>query len=301
MGRFCGNGTRCAARFAVLKGLAPENLIVKTGWGDVVSRVEATTVTLRLPEPVAMGRAVSSLDATGTLEREAYALTVGVPNVVALRRDGRRRRDARLRAVRAGPEAPPRPARGRERGRRRGARPVAAPHADLGARRRGRDARVRLGQRRDGRHGRGARRVQAAGRRSRRARAQSSRSASGFEGEVARDITLAGRRPRRLRGNAGSGGMGGGMRIVRFETGRAPPRGGSRRGSRSRRSRGRRGSRAGRTRTGAPAGGGRARLLAAAAPSKILCIGRNYARARRRARPRGPEGAPRLLQAALLA
>ena len=41
VGRFCGNGTRCAARFAVLKGLAPENLIVKTGWGDVVSRVES--------------------------------------------------------------------------------------------------------------------------------------------------------------------------------------------------------------------------------------------------------------------
>jgi diaminopimelate epimerase len=83
VGRFCGNGTRCAARFAVLKGLAPENLIVRTGWGDVPSRVEGTHVTLQLPEPVAVGRAVSSLDTTGTLEREAYALTVGVPNVVA--------------------------------------------------------------------------------------------------------------------------------------------------------------------------------------------------------------------------
>lgn len=83
VGRFCGNGTRCAARFAVLRGLAPESLIVRTGWGDVPSRVEGHDVTLRLPEPVAVGRAVSSLDASGTLEREAYALTVGVPNVVA--------------------------------------------------------------------------------------------------------------------------------------------------------------------------------------------------------------------------
>jgi diaminopimelate epimerase len=88
VGRFCGNGTRCAARFAVLKGLAPENLIVKTGWGDVVSRVAGTHVTLLLPEPVAVGRAVSSLDATGTLEREAYALTVGVPNVVVFAAEG---------------------------------------------------------------------------------------------------------------------------------------------------------------------------------------------------------------------
>jgi diaminopimelate epimerase len=88
VGRFCGNGTRCAARFAVLKGLAPANLIVKTGWGDVVARVEGTDVTLDLPEPVAVGRAVSSLDATGTLEREAYALTVGVPNVVAFVANG---------------------------------------------------------------------------------------------------------------------------------------------------------------------------------------------------------------------
>lgn len=82
VGRFCGNGTRCAARFAVLRGMAPESLIVRTGWGDVPARVEGTDVTLRLPEPVAVGRAVSSLDASGTLERVAYALTVGVPNVV---------------------------------------------------------------------------------------------------------------------------------------------------------------------------------------------------------------------------
>lgn len=83
VGRFCGNGTRCAARFAVLKGLAPENLVVRTGWGDVAARVEGAYVTLRLPEPVAVGRVVPSLDATGTLARDAYALAVGVPNVVA--------------------------------------------------------------------------------------------------------------------------------------------------------------------------------------------------------------------------
>lgn len=88
VGRFCGNGTRCAARFAVLKGLAPETLIVRTGWGDVPARVDGAHVTLALPEPVAVGRAVSSLDSTGTLEREAYALSVGVPHVVVFVADG---------------------------------------------------------------------------------------------------------------------------------------------------------------------------------------------------------------------
>lgn len=88
VGRFCGNGTRCAARFAVLRGLAPENMTVRTGWGDVAARVDGARVTLALPEPVAVGRAVSSLDATGTLEREAYALAVGVPHVVAFVADG---------------------------------------------------------------------------------------------------------------------------------------------------------------------------------------------------------------------
>ncbi len=83
VGRFCGNGTRCAARFAVLRGLAPDAMTVSTGWGDVRARVEGASVTLTLPEPVAVGRAVSSLDATGTLQPEAVAVAVGVPHVVA--------------------------------------------------------------------------------------------------------------------------------------------------------------------------------------------------------------------------
>ena len=83
VGRFCGNGTRCAARFAVLSGLAPERLVVRTGWGDVEARVEPRRVTLDLPEPVAVGRLVPSLDPTGALKGDAFALAVGVPHVVA--------------------------------------------------------------------------------------------------------------------------------------------------------------------------------------------------------------------------
>lgn len=87
-GRFCGNGTRCAARFAFLRGMAPENMVVRTGWGDVPARVESAQVSLSLPEPVALGRAVSSLDATKTLRPAAFALAVGVPHVVAFVGDG---------------------------------------------------------------------------------------------------------------------------------------------------------------------------------------------------------------------
>jgi len=82
--RFCGNGTRCAARFAVLKGLAGPSLVVATGWGAIGATVrDDGTVTLALPEPVAIGRTVPSLDPAGrTLERDAFALVVGVPHVV---------------------------------------------------------------------------------------------------------------------------------------------------------------------------------------------------------------------------
>jgi len=89
-GRFCGNGTRCAARFAVLRGLSGPSLVVVTGWGAVEARVLAGgTVTLALPEPVAVGRAVPTHDVEGkTLEREAFTLLVGVPHVVAYVKDG---------------------------------------------------------------------------------------------------------------------------------------------------------------------------------------------------------------------
>ncbi|MFI5118866.1 MAG: diaminopimelate epimerase [Thermoanaerobaculia bacterium] len=83
-GRFCGNGTRCAARFAVRRGLAGPALVVATGWGAVGATVRADgTVALSLPEPVAVGRAVPALDETGEmLEHDAFALVVGVPHVV---------------------------------------------------------------------------------------------------------------------------------------------------------------------------------------------------------------------------
>lgn len=84
VGRFCGNGTRCAARYALLKGLTGPSLVVATGWGAVGATVrDDGSVALALPEPVGVGRAVPSRDTAGeTLERDAFALVVGVPHLV---------------------------------------------------------------------------------------------------------------------------------------------------------------------------------------------------------------------------
>lgn len=48
----CGNGTRCAARFATLEGLAPAEMLIETAAGDIEAWVAGPTVTLRYrPEP----------------------------------------------------------------------------------------------------------------------------------------------------------------------------------------------------------------------------------------------------------
>ena len=82
--RFCANGTRCASRFAVLRGLADAELVAHTGWGAISATVRPDgTVTLRLPEPVALGGSVGTFDPEGhVLEPRAASLTVGVPHLV---------------------------------------------------------------------------------------------------------------------------------------------------------------------------------------------------------------------------
>ena len=82
--RFCGNGTRCAARFASLRlGAGPE-MTVRTGWGDVGATVRPRgQVTLRLPEPVAPGETLPTFDpGEMLLERSGVAVSVGVPHLV---------------------------------------------------------------------------------------------------------------------------------------------------------------------------------------------------------------------------
>ena len=50
-GEFCANGTRCAARYAVLHGIAPMKMAIETDVGIVGAEVSGGTVTLSLPSP----------------------------------------------------------------------------------------------------------------------------------------------------------------------------------------------------------------------------------------------------------
>jgi diaminopimelate epimerase len=48
---FCGNGSRCAARFARLRGMAGDNLVLETCAGEVPAEVANERVRLRLASP----------------------------------------------------------------------------------------------------------------------------------------------------------------------------------------------------------------------------------------------------------
>jgi len=52
---FCGNGSRCAARFALLRGLADASMTLETVIGDVPALVEGERVRLTLPSPRLIG------------------------------------------------------------------------------------------------------------------------------------------------------------------------------------------------------------------------------------------------------
>jgi diaminopimelate epimerase len=48
---FCGNGSRCAARFARLRGMAADRLVLETCDGEIPAEVTGGRVSLRLPMP----------------------------------------------------------------------------------------------------------------------------------------------------------------------------------------------------------------------------------------------------------
>jgi len=88
--RFCANGTRCAARFAHLRGKAGAELVVETGWGAIGATVRTDgNVTLELPEPVSIGGELDTFDADARqLEARAVSLSVGVPHLVVFTAPG---------------------------------------------------------------------------------------------------------------------------------------------------------------------------------------------------------------------
>jgi diaminopimelate epimerase len=76
----CGNGTRCAARFAVLEGLAPDRMLIETLGGDIEARVAGETVTLgfRTVPTLALDITVTGADGSVT----GHRAEIGIPHLV---------------------------------------------------------------------------------------------------------------------------------------------------------------------------------------------------------------------------
>ncbi len=87
--RFCGNGTRCAARFAG-RFSGSRDVIVQTGWGDVEATIAKDgAVTIKLPESVELGPQLPSFDPDERiLESTAQFAAVGVPHLVVFTVEG---------------------------------------------------------------------------------------------------------------------------------------------------------------------------------------------------------------------
>jgi len=81
LGEFCANGTRCAARFALLNVISPRRMTIETDSGVVSAEVTEKLVTLTLPPPQHF-RAERPLQ-LGDLAVVGSSIRVGVPHYVA--------------------------------------------------------------------------------------------------------------------------------------------------------------------------------------------------------------------------
>jgi diaminopimelate epimerase len=85
---FCGNGTRCAARFAREIGLAGEEMTIETGAGIVGARIEPDDEVVLDLDPPSQWQLHRPLEtASGGRVHGSY-LVVGVPHYVLLREGG---------------------------------------------------------------------------------------------------------------------------------------------------------------------------------------------------------------------
>jgi diaminopimelate epimerase len=78
-GAFCGNGTRCAVRFARLRGLAGDRQVLDTAAGEVTAEILGERVRLVLPPPRDGGSVELDLPDTRLAGRLVHA---GVPHYV---------------------------------------------------------------------------------------------------------------------------------------------------------------------------------------------------------------------------
>jgi diaminopimelate epimerase len=81
----CGNGGRCAARFALLRGIAGEKMSFETAAGIIDAEVRGDVVKLRMTDPrdLVMDDRIRIGDQTLTV----HSINTGVPHVVHFLRD----------------------------------------------------------------------------------------------------------------------------------------------------------------------------------------------------------------------
>jgi len=81
---FCGNGSRCAARYAHLEGLARARMVLVTDAGEIPAEVRDNTVRLKLPAPIDHGEREAVCDGIKHLGR---FVTAGIPHFVVFVED----------------------------------------------------------------------------------------------------------------------------------------------------------------------------------------------------------------------
>lgn len=76
----CGNGTRCAARFAVVAGLAPAEMLIETAGSDIEARAagDVVALTYRSAPDVDLGLRVTGADRQET----GHLVEIGLPHFV---------------------------------------------------------------------------------------------------------------------------------------------------------------------------------------------------------------------------
>jgi diaminopimelate epimerase len=81
----CGNGSRCAARFAVLRKIAPAKMAFETKAGIIHAEVKKQAVKVQLPDASGLRMNIPVPLATGA--RTGHFINTGVPHVVYLSRN----------------------------------------------------------------------------------------------------------------------------------------------------------------------------------------------------------------------
>ena len=78
----CGNGARCAARFAYVNGIAGKNLSFETDAGVVNAQIKDDRVRVKMPDPSDLKQTYSLVLSNQSLE--ISSINTGVPHVVVM-------------------------------------------------------------------------------------------------------------------------------------------------------------------------------------------------------------------------